>query len=334
MRRAYVNLVPSAADQALWTTMDQAAIDLANRLAGSPANLEYFYDNSWHAAAPPVGKVRDGLGTTHHEAGTLASGAGPANSVTDQDGKFHHFDNVYAAGPAVFPQLGSANPSLTALTLARKTAAAIVHRAVRLPEANEVAPISASLNGWQMAGVGRFNAIGSSMIESQGGIGLLWYTKETFGDFVLTVDWRAASLSDNSGVFIRFPSLGIADPANDWRLAADQGYEIQIDERGFDPVTNTQGSPLHQTGAIYQLAPATNRNSKAPGEWNRFEITAAGAEIAVKLNGMEVSRLLDDGSRPLSGHIGFQNHHSGSSVQFRNLIVRRTAAHLSVGGGG
>lgn len=332
MRRAYVNLVATPADQALWDVMDQAAVDLALRMAGSPANVEYFYDNTWNAAPPPKGKVRDGLGTTHHEAGTLAAGTDPAKSATDLDGKFHHIDNVYAAGPAVFPHLGSANPSLTALTLSKKTTQAMIQRAIPLPQPNEAALISAGQDGWQMAGTGRFVSIGNDTVESQDGIGLLWYTKETFSDFVLTVDWRSLSIFDNSGVFIRFPALGSGDPANDWRLAVDQGYEIQVDDRGFDPATNTPGSALHRTGAIYQLAPALAQNSKPLGEWNQFEITANGSTIFVKLNGLEVSRLTGDGSRPLRGHVGLQNHHPGSRVQFRNLRVRKTAAVLAAGG--
>ena len=39
----------------------------------------------------------------------------PATSVTILYGRFHHVSNVYVAGPAVFPTLGSANPSPTAL---------------------------------------------------------------------------------------------------------------------------------------------------------------------------------------------------------------------------
>lgn len=113
-----------------------------------------------------------------------------------------------------------------------------------------------------MAGSGRFVTVGANTIESEGVIGLPWYTKEQFSDFVLTLDWRSLSLFDNSGVFVRFPALGSADPANDWRVAADQGYEVQIDERGFDPLTNTTGSALHRTGAIYLLAPATAQNAK------------------------------------------------------------------------
>jgi hypothetical protein len=47
-------------------------------------------------------------------------------SITDIDGKFHHLSNVYVVGPAVFPTIGDANPSLTGLTLARRTADAIL----------------------------------------------------------------------------------------------------------------------------------------------------------------------------------------------------------------
>ena len=74
-------------------------------------------------------QLRDGLGTTHHEAGTLWMGTSPNSSVTDLNGQLHHIRNAYVAGPALFPALGSANPSLTALALARQTASAVVSSA-------------------------------------------------------------------------------------------------------------------------------------------------------------------------------------------------------------
>ena len=151
MRRAWVNLVPTPQDLDLWRTMDDTAIAFAQTLAGKPENIEYFYNKdgslnapgaAWHAEPPPpstsndrndpANKVRDGLGTTHHEAGTLWMGTDPSTSVTDLNGRFHHRSNVYVAGPALFPAIGSANPSLTALTLARRTADAIVTRSFQL----------------------------------------------------------------------------------------------------------------------------------------------------------------------------------------------------------
>jgi choline dehydrogenase-like flavoprotein len=42
------------------------------------------------------------------------------------EGKFHHLSDVYVAGPALFPTVGSADPSLTGLALARKATAAVI----------------------------------------------------------------------------------------------------------------------------------------------------------------------------------------------------------------
>lgn len=331
MRRAYVNLVATPQALTLWDTMDQAALQLAQALAGTSATIEYFYDNAWQTIPPPAAKVRDGLGTTHHEAGTLWMGTDPASSILNIDGQFHHIQNAYVAGPALFPALGSANPSLTAFTLARRTASAIVQKAAPIPAAGTLTLLNPALDGWQMAGSGRFNVIGANTVESEGGIGLLWYTKEEFSDFLLTVQWRSINSFDNSGVFLRFPVLGNQNPAEDWKLAVDRGYEVQIDDRGFDPNTNTTGSPLHMTGAVYQLAPATQLASKPLGEWNTFEIEATGPDIKVRLNGILVSHLTNNLGRPLKGHIGLQNHHPGSRVQFRNLFVQKVGAAVAAG---
>jgi choline dehydrogenase-like flavoprotein len=338
-RRAWVNLVPTAQDLDLWRVMDDTAIAFAQTLAGRPENIEYFYNANgslngpgaaWHSTPPapstsndrndPANKVRDGLGTTHHEAGTLWMGTDSSTSVTDVNGRFHHRSNVYVAGPAVFPAIGSANPSLTALTLARRAGNAIVTRAFHLePGFRRIG--NGSLAGWRMAGTGGFIELGGNIIESAGGIGLLWFSEEEFDNFLLRVEWRASDITDNSGVFIRFPALGSADPANDWKLAVDQGYEIQIDDRGINPDAGTSNDPLHQTGAIYGIAAASHVASKPVGQWNTFEIEARGQDIRVTLNGAFVSQLTASGSRPTKGHIGLQNHHAGSRVQFRNMQI-------------
>uniref|UniRef100_UPI0038F7578F GMC oxidoreductase n=1 Tax=Streptomyces turgidiscabies TaxID=85558 RepID=UPI0038F7578F len=74
----------------------------------------------------PFAATKDQLGNTHHEAGTLWMGDDPAMSITDPTGRFHHIANAYVAGPALVPTVGSANPSLTGLALARETSAAVV----------------------------------------------------------------------------------------------------------------------------------------------------------------------------------------------------------------
>lgn len=166
-----------------------------------------------------------------------------------------------------------------------------------------------------MAGSGGFRPMPDGVIESFGGPGLLWYGGDSFEDFTMAVEWRLTKYDNNSGVFLRFPSL-----TDNPQPAIERGYEVQIDDRGLDPGRQTFGSALHLTGAIYGLAPAVRLCSRPAGEWNLFEITARGPTLAVKLNGEQVS-FLANASREPCGHIALQNHHGGSAVQFRDMII-------------
>lgn len=176
---------------------------------------------------------------------------------------------------------------------------------------------------WRMAGHGRFERVGPGAAESDGGPGVLWYPREEFEDFLLVIDWRLTDPAADSGVFVRIPALGDRDPDRDWRPAGEEGYEIQIDERGRDPATGAEGDPLRRTGAIYGLAPALATASRPVGAWNTFEIEARGPSLAVRLNGVPVSRLESAPGRRRRGYIGLQAHHPGSRVRFRNPQVRR-----------
>jgi hypothetical protein len=242
-------------------------------------------------------------------------GESDANSVTNLDGRFHHLDNAYVAGPALFPSIGSANPSLTALALGRGTALAIVDRLAPKVEADFTPLFDGTLNGWKMAGPGKFAVIGNAVLESDGGPGLLWFSQKEFDDFELRLDWRVNSPFDNSGVYLRVPAL-----ADDFHPADTEGYEVQIDERGIDE-NGQPGSALHRTGAVYKLAPSTAAASNPVGAWNHYVIKATGNTILVRLNDMPVAEL-PNGTRRKKGFIALQNHHFGSKVQFRNIRVR------------
>jgi choline dehydrogenase-like flavoprotein len=316
--RAWVNLEPSDADMTAWQEMENAAVAFANSVAGSAANIQNINVN------------RNGIGTTHHEAGTLWMGS-PGQSVTDSFGKFHHVGNAYVAGPALFPVIGSANPSLTATTLARRTADAIVTSRTVPPSPAPKALFTGSRQGWQMSGGGDFLTIFGSILEARpNGLGLLWYTREVFRNFVLAVDWLSfnptttvpGGRADNSGVLLRFPALNASDPANDWKLASDRGYEIQIDDMGFNVDTGQNFSPLHQTGAVYALTPSSTIASKPAGQWNTFEIEATSTAIKVTLNGQAVTNYSIPANDPRlrEGHIGLQCH--TGNVQFQNVMVR------------
>lgn len=62
---------------------------------------------------PPPGLI----GGAHHM-GTARMHDSPRQGVVDRDGRVHGIDNLFVAGSAVFPTVGYANPTLTALALA------------------------------------------------------------------------------------------------------------------------------------------------------------------------------------------------------------------------
>jgi choline dehydrogenase-like flavoprotein len=174
-RRAFVNITPSARDQALWDAMDKASDDAAKVFANGhnidvikngqviatnvdpsllPTILPYKFSD-----AAGIGR-RDGLGTTHHEAGTMRMGDDPNQSATDANGRFHNVANAFVVGPALFPTIGSPNPMLTGIALVRRLGDFL------LPDPLPAAPEAgftylfdgsdAQFANWQMAGGGSF----------------------------------------------------------------------------------------------------------------------------------------------------------------------------------
>ena len=104
---------------------------------------------------------RDGLGTTHHEGGTLRMGDSIADSVTDGFGRIHDTTNCYCAGPPLFPSVGSPNPMLTGVALARRTADFLSRRLKSVKPSNSVLPSPALFvgdgAGWQVLFDGWWN---------------------------------------------------------------------------------------------------------------------------------------------------------------------------------
>jgi hypothetical protein len=170
-----------------------------------------------------------------------------------------------------------------------------------------------SIDGWRMAGPGKFVLVEyDKSLQSEGGMGLLWYAKKKYKDFVLMVDWKVSRRNDNSGVFIRF-----SNPDNDPLIAVNTGYEIQIDDMAMP-----DGNPLHKTGAIYNFAaPSNTASSKPLGQWNTFEIEATGQRYSVTLNDEKVIPEFT-GNRLIEGYIGIQNHDADSHVSFKNLRIK------------
>jgi len=294
--------------------------------------------------------AQQGVGTTFHDAGTLWMGENPDESVTDVNGHFHHVTNVYCADQGLFTTVGSANPALTGMVLARKVAGDIVgrHSGYTTPSALPgLVPQSLSdTAGWlQVPNNGMFVYDGGGLIETRpigGKIGL-YFLPESLGDFDLAIDWKSfrtsfdgSNLIANSGILLRTPdprTVNFNDQAQfDAFYAA--ATEIQIDETGkrYSRATGRSvfGDSRYKTGAIYEVAPAIRwaANVASPdgpnlGDryWNIYEISARGRNIRVVLNGKLVCQADIPTSKNLKGFLGLQFH--TGRLQFRNLRLRR-----------
>jgi Domain of Unknown Function (DUF1080) len=180
------------------------------------------------------------------------------------------------------------------------------------------------LDGWRHVGRGRF-VVENGVLRTEGGMGLLWYTREKFGDATLRVVFRAPvpKGAGNSGVFIRIPS----EPSEPW-MPVNKGYEVQIDENESD---------FHRTGVLYSFTKAQAKPE--PREWSTMEIMLDGDRTRVVVNGAVVTDYRDGdavpekkkphepdrGPRPQVGYIGLQNHGDKDVVLFKEISVRKHA---------
>lgn len=180
-----------------------------------------------------------------------------------------------------------------------------------------------TLDGWEHVGPGRF-VVEDGQLRTEGGMGLLWYSREKLGDCVLRVVYRTGTARSNSGVYVRIAEK----PADPW-YAVHHGFEVQIADGG---------RASRGTGSIYTFAEAKAQPGK-PMEWNTLEVTLKGKRISTVINGTPVaefdsSGLKPDaedrtgegdparGPRPERGYVGLQNHDRDSVVYFREVSVR------------
>jgi hypothetical protein len=154
-----------------------------------------------------------------------------------------------------------------------------------------------------------------------------WLVSENvYGDFVLEFEFKLGERG-NSGIGIRIPEAG--DPAFD-------GLEIQMCDARYNDPPDTADK---LTGALYWAVEPKKQVYK-PLEWNRYQITAKGANLKVVLNDEVIQDVnLDDHKKPLQrhnglaalslsqrprkGHIGFQElSRGGAHVMIRNARIK------------
>ena len=340
-------------DHALWEAMDNAIDDVAIALAGGreltvlipPQGVvtETVKLPAGAAAADVAAAFshrarRDGMGTTHHEAGTLSMGM-----VTNEVGRFKDVVNAYVAGPALFPTVGSPNPMLSGVAIARRTADHLL-ATLPLPVAPELPSTrgvtrrylfdgtSRTFDRWRRIGGGTtFTLIdGQILTLGQGDFSLLYYTLGTFEDFVLRLKFMVSNAYDNSGVFVRFrdpllrptPDILARDtfhniPGNKAWVAVYSGFEVQIDDqaRGDSRIGEPDGLDKNRTGAVYKVPagdggePRTQEYTRGPvlqpWQWYQYEIGVQSNVYTVKLG--------PEGG-PLVQTTGFKNLETGRGI--------------------
>jgi choline dehydrogenase-like flavoprotein len=274
----------AARDFELWQAMDRASQDAAKVFG----------------VANPAAPNQDGLGTTHHETGGLYLGDVTSNSITLPDCRLRHTSNAYVAGPTLFPTIGSPNPMLTGVALARRLADTVAKSAAWQAEAGFTTLFNGFDTGkWRMTTIrnqpGRDNPgamrVINGALETMPGndMGVFWCTEPTAANFILRLQWLRWAHEANSGVFVRFPdpeSKGYNNPAF---VPVDFGFEVQI-----DALARPDGAGIHRTGAIYRADGRTDNETltlqaaKAPGEWNDYEIKVDNQVYTVSLNGQQV----------------------------------------------
>jgi len=145
--------------------------------------------------------------------------------------------------------------------------------------------------------------LADGVLKYDGKASHLW-TKESFKDFVLKVDWRLPAKGD-SGVYLRGMSKA---QCNIWvnKLGSGEVWGYRVDK--------------NQPEEIRKACTPSKVADKPVGEWNTFVITMKGDRLTVVLNGEEVisgAKLPD--VKP-SGPIALQHH--GNPIEFRNVLIK------------
>jgi len=345
MTRAFVTYALNDTDFELWDAMDKTSDDVARVFAnGAPFEVLAADDKTWiplpangdpKTAIPYKPKAdggrRDGMGTTHHEAGPLSMGTDLTHSVTDANCRFHFVTNAYAAGPSLFPTVGSPNPMLTGVALARRLADSLVVPPFTPDPGFTMLFDGSDTSRWRMSKItnqpgrdnpGTFLVVDRSLESLPGNdLGMFWNIDPTPTNFILKLEWLRWRDDDNSGVFLRFPDPNSKGYNNTAYVAIDFGFEVQIDQLGQG---NPPGLDIHKTAAIYGFAAPQNPNVKPPGQWNEFEIHAQGQTYAVFLNGAKTTDYVNPdpvrGTTAAPCFIGLQTH--TGRVAFRKIQIK------------
>jgi hypothetical protein len=155
-----------------------------------------------------------------------------------------------------------------------------------------------SLVGWTRVGDANWQLMDGA-VAADSGTGFL-LTSASYADFDLDLEFWVTP-DANSGVFIRC--------ANPSEIGAATCYEVNIFDQRPDPT--------YRTGGIVEVA-GPNVVLETGDRWNRYEISAHGPHLVVKLNGQTTVDTNDD--KLAAGPFALQ--YGAGRVMFRNVRIR------------
>ena len=162
----------------------------------------------------------------------------------------------------------------------------------------------------------------------------LW-TQQSFGDFVLIVDWRLPAEPKIEQVPVILPDGSVAVDADGKprtvavKDAGDSGIYLRGSSKSQINIWNwSVGSGEIWGYRTDKNMPAEVRRGATPvlnadnpvGRWNRFVITAMGDKVTIVLNGKTVIKEAKLPGMPEKGPIALQHH--GDRVQFANIYIK------------
>ncbi len=162
----------------------------------------------------------------------------------------------------------------------------------------------------------------------------LW-TKKSFGDFEMYVEWRLPAkptlkphpivlyngdfLMGDDGKRITRPHLDAGDSGLYFRGDVKCQANIWSQVLGSGEINGYRTNKTMPQETRRACIPI--RNADRPfGEWNAFLVTIVGEKMSVVLNGVKVIDAAHLPGLPKSGPIALQHH--GDTVEFRNMWIR------------
>lgn len=154
--------------------------------------------------------------------------------------------------------------------------------------------------GWKARGDAKWQVAEGEIQCSEGGAGML-ATTSTFADYELKAEvWIDAKA--NSGIMLRAPV------EQETAISPTNAYEANIYDAHKE----------WPSGSINGIK--KGRAVKTVGKWSKYEVTANGDHLVIKINGTKTLDIKDAKYR--KGVVAMQYYGQGGTVKFRNIKLK------------